>query len=361
MKTRNANRFFALALSLIVGMAVFSFGKIKVNAGETLESRFSDESSGSVNARWLEGHKEIYDDEGTKRGRDQTFSDTEEYVKIYYKGGMALKDDPFVYYMKEEYDVDKDEIITKDKPIYYILNLDHRDSDVTSAGEKVEIGFELPFEPDVLNLEELKVFLYKDSEYVGYYTEESKIFYYEVYGKEVIFNFTSPAEYNFIGLHVEFKEKEKVYIAEDEVSPYEGTTYMYRMYNPNTGEHFYTERRKEGNSLVDAGWEYEGNGWIAPKGGDPVYRLYNEPAGDHHYTMSKRERDHLVKLGWRDEGIGWYSAPKDMGKPLYRLYNPNCTGSGSHHYTKSLKEVKMLEEIGWKNEGIAWYAYEDQQ
>ncbi len=130
---------------------------------------------------------------------------------------------------------------------------------------------------------------------------------------------------------------------------------MYRLYNPNSGEHFYTASEREKNKLSKAGWTYEGEGWTAPSEGDPVYRLYNKNAGDHHYTTSKKERDNLIKQGWTDEGIGWRSAPKDTGKPLYRLYNPNATGAGSHHYTTSARERDKLVKQGWNDEGIAWY------
>ena len=60
---------------------------------------------------------------------------------------------------------------------------------------------------------------------------------------------------------------------------------LHRMYNPNSGEHFYTSSDKERINLLSAGWRYEGSGWVAPLTGDPVYRLYNPNAGDHHYTM----------------------------------------------------------------------------
>lgn len=38
----------------------------------------------------------------------------------------------------------------------------------------------------------------------------------------------------------------------------------------------------------------------------PVYRLYNPNAGDHHYTMSEQEKNDLVGVGWILEGIAWY-------------------------------------------------------
>ena len=130
---------------------------------------------------------------------------------------------------------------------------------------------------------------------------------------------------------------------------------MYRLYNPNSGEHFYTSNQGEKSHLVSVGWNYEGIGWIAPLTGKPIYRLYNKNAGDHHYTGSEKERDDLVKLGWSYEGIAWYTAPSASGKPQYRLYNPNCTGAGAHHYTGSTKERDDLVVFGWKYEGIAWY------
>ena len=129
---------------------------------------------------------------------------------------------------------------------------------------------------------------------------------------------------------------------------------MYRLYNPNSGEHFYTSNETEKNDLVKAGWRYEGIAWNAPKTSDtPVYRLYNPNAGDHHYTTSITERDNLIKAGWKYEGIGWYSDSSE-GQVLYRLYNPNAV-SGAHHYTTSAEERDKLISLGWRYEGIAWY------
>lgn len=134
------------------------------------------------------------------------------------------------------------------------------------------------------------------------------------------------------------------------------TVAMQRLYNPNSGEHFYTANTHERDSLVRVGWRYEGVGWIAPsKSAVPVYRLYNANAGDHHYTMNSNERDSLVKAGWKYEGIGWYS---DGSKrvPLYRQYNPNAK-AGAHNYTVNKNENDTLViGYGWRAEGIAWYA-----
>ena len=140
----------------------------------------------------------------------------------------------------------------------------------------------------------------------------------------------------------------------DPATPEIATTVMHRLYNPNSGEHFYTASEVERDHLVGVGWNYEGAGWTAPtQSNTPVYRLYNANAGDHHYTTSVVERDHLVSVGWNDEGIGWYSDDSQR-VPLFRQYNPNAI-AGSHNYTTSKEETDMLIGIGWHDEGIGWY------
>ena len=136
------------------------------------------------------------------------------------------------------------------------------------------------------------------------------------------------------------------------------TQSMYRLYNQNSGEHFYTANAGEKNHLANIGWIYEGIGWNAPKTSDyPVYRLYNANGGEHHYTMNKAEKNYLVSVGWNDEGIGWYSAdPKDSSSiPLLREYNPNAFAN-NHNYTTSKPEHNWLISLGWLDEGMAWYA-----
>jgi hypothetical protein len=134
----------------------------------------------------------------------------------------------------------------------------------------------------------------------------------------------------------------------------QGQVAMNRLYNPNSGEHFYTADTNERDHLVGLGWRSEGMGWVAPKkSSTPVYRLYNPNAGDHHYTTSATERDKLVSVGWRYEGIGWYSSDA-KSVPLYRQYNPNAR-TGTHNYTTSEGENDHLVSLGWRGEGIGWY------
>jgi hypothetical protein len=137
------------------------------------------------------------------------------------------------------------------------------------------------------------------------------------------------------------------------VEPVDKGQAMHRLYNPNSGEHFYTANVGERDAVRAAGWTYEGVGWTAPTKGADVYRLYNPNAGDHHYTTSAHERDVLVSHGWTYEGVGWKSASAD-GVPVWREYNPNAI-AGAHNFTTSLNEHDTLVGLGWSGEGIAWY------
>lgn len=130
---------------------------------------------------------------------------------------------------------------------------------------------------------------------------------------------------------------------------------IYRLYNGNTGEHFYTSDSDEKAALVQAGWTYEGVGWIAPMQGDPVYRLYNPNAdgGDHYYTRDRNEADSLVQAGWsmdNDAQPVFYSGGEIS---LYCAYNPNAK-SGSHNYTTSRAEQDSLIGSGWLYDQVAW-------
>lgn len=134
---------------------------------------------------------------------------------------------------------------------------------------------------------------------------------------------------------------------------------MHRVYNPNSGEHFYTQDSSEKDNLVQLGWKDEGIGWTAPTDAtttnvEPVYRLYNPNAGDHFFTTNINECSNLTANGWNFEGIGWYSS-KNKEVPIYREYNPNATGAGSHNFTKDIQENNALVKAGWKSESIGWY------
>ncbi|MGI6117343.1 MAG: GH25 family lysozyme [Bilifractor sp.] len=132
----------------------------------------------------------------------------------------------------------------------------------------------------------------------------------------------------------------------------------YRLYNPNSGEHFYTSSVLERDGLMIEGWDYEGIAWkiTSASAGIPLYRVYNPVAGDHHYTVSLSEKNNLVKAGWNDEGIAFY-VKESSNTPVYREYNPNAK-SGAHNFTTSLEEHQGLIKLGWRDENIGFYAAE---
>lgn len=130
-----------------------------------------------------------------------------------------------------------------------------------------------------------------------------------------------------------------------------GTYEVYRLYNPNNGDHFFTPDKNEKASLVKAGWKDEGVAWNGADTGLVVYRLYNQSTGGHMFTVNFDEAETLVKKGWKYEGANFAAARS--GKPIYRLYNPN---NGLHMFTASASERDALVKSGWKNEGTSFYA-----
>lgn len=81
-----------------------------------------------------------------------------------------------------------------------------------------------------------------------------------------------------------------------------------------------------------------------------MHRLYNPYSGEHFYTGDINEKNHLASIGWNYEGIGWYS-DEDQGVPSYRQYNP-YEKTGTHNYTTDKEENDFLVSIGWKSEFV---------
>lgn len=123
-----------------------------------------------------------------------------------------------------------------------------------------------------------------------------------------------------------------------------GVTEVYRMYNRNSGEHFYTSNAAEKDALKAATWVYEGVAWTTDStGSTPVYRLYNPNAGNHYYTVNAAERDALVRMGWRNEDVAFESGGDTA---VYVAYNPNSP-IGNHNYTTDTTEQNSLIGQGW--------------
>ena len=155
---------------------------------------------------------------------------------------------------------------------------------------------------------------------------------------------------------------------------------MYRAYNPNANFHFFTSSPVQLENAVAHGYSNESSGSggfsvLADPGaqGVPLYRVYNLQSGFHYYTLNQQERDYLVSLapppasgpdtrsvGWRDEGTeGYMFATPPQGNPnspqpnvvqVYRLYNLD---SGAHMFTTDVaykNEVLRLFPHSWREE-----------
>ena len=127
------------------------------------------------------------------------------------------------------------------------------------------------------------------------------------------------------------------------------TNGVYRLYNPNDGQHHLTASHSEAESLASIGWDYEG---VAFKSGDgdPVYRLYNPFGGAHMLTASAEEGMSLAIAGWVVESVAFKAGDRS---DVHRVYNPN---NGDHLYTTSAEERDSLVRAGWADEGVAFKA-----
>ena len=119
---------------------------------------------------------------------------------------------------------------------------------------------------------------------------------------------------------------------DDLMEGFTGVSQIYRLYNPDNGEHLYTTDANERDVLfTEHGWGYEGVAWYAPNSADfgkPVYRLYNSVLCNHLYTTDTNEVATLTKdAAWTVDNNGqplFYSADNWMenaGACVYRVYN----------------------------------------
>ena len=132
-----------------------------------------------------------------------------------------------------------------------------------------------------------------------------------------------------------------------------GTYPVYRAYRADTDDHFLTGSKAERDALPNT-YSHEGVAFQSADRGEVVYRLYNPNAGQHMYTTDFDEAQSLVDAGWQAETVTFASARNVMPvKPVYRLYNPN---TGAHHFTADIAGRDHLVSVGWNDEGIGWYA-----
>ena len=142
-----------------------------------------------------------------------------------------------------------------------------------------------------------------------------------------------------------------------QVKAEENMVAIYRLYNPDNGEHLYTTDTNETNVLYhDYNWGYEGIAWYAPeRSATPVYRLYNPVLCNHLYTTDLNEVNVLTTTTeWVKDNNGQPVFYSDGTIPIYRVYNREL--QGMHHLTTDKNEYDTLPVYGWAQEGTSLYA-----
>jgi C1A family cysteine protease len=146
-----------------------------------------------------------------------------------------------------------------------------------------------------------------------------------------------------------------MWAVEDVVSPVTATGALYRYWNPDIGDHFYTTNWSELGS-GNYGWHFEGIQCYVyaqqQPGTVPLYRYWNPAAGDHFYTTNWSELG-SGNYGWHFEFIQCYVNPSPAANtvPLYRYWNPDAS---DHFYTTNWSELGG-GNYGWHFEGIQCY------
>jgi hypothetical protein len=152
-----------------------------------------------------------------------------------------------------------------------------------------------------------------------------------------------------------------------------------RSYNPNADYHFFTTNTAEFNNAMAGGYLDETTdrpgfslSMNPVPGGLAIYRLYNVQTGRHYYTTSAGERDFLAniipvghpefgKVGWRyelDEPFV-YPTQQPGTTEIFRLYNVN---SGVHLYTENAgqKDAILAQFPGiWVQHSSLGFAFFD--
>lgn len=127
-----------------------------------------------------------------------------------------------------------------------------------------------------------------------------------------------------------------------------GTVRMYRAYNPTADYHFFTTSAGEFSNAVAHGYRDETTGRpgfavlaAQAAGSTAIHRMYNPNSGRHYYTLGDGERSFLVSQGWRYEKDEGFMYPTQVAgtTEVYRLYNRL---SGTHLFTEDASQKNAI-------------------
>ena len=129
---------------------------------------------------------------------------------------------------------------------------------------------------------------------------------------------------------------------------------MYRLYNPNSGEHF-TASGGERDYLVRVGWSPR-----APAG----RRRRPTPRSPALQPQRGRPPLHLAGASATTCSVGWRTGSlvleRHRGRPPLPPVQPNAK-AGAHNHTTSKAENDYLVRVGWNAEGLAGTASTETQ
>lgn len=130
---------------------------------------------------------------------------------------------------------------------------------------------------------------------------------------------------------------------------------VYRFYNQFSGRHFYTAVPEERDLLTGArqDWGFVGEGVafnVSRNPGSnlqPIYRMFNSNTGSHFYTVDEAERDLVLanpSWGYIDEGIAFYALDKDasIGTDVHRYFRQSTQ---SHFFTIGAQDIEDIANI----------------
>lgn len=117
---------------------------------------------------------------------------------------------------------------------------------------------------------------------------------------------------------------------------------VHRVYDKASNRHHWTASADEAQSLVNAGWTYEGVAWKSTASGAKVYRAYNPKTGDHLLCTDAARMLDAIGKGWRYEGVAFLAGGS---APVYELYDSKLR---EHFYTASDAERKTC--LGWMSD-----------
>lgn len=137
-----------------------------------------------------------------------------------------------------------------------------------------------------------------------------------------------------------------------------GQSLVYRFGGMPEGRHFWTKDVNERDSMIIAGYVYEGVAWKVYSDssvGSPVYRLSTPVLRKHLFTAGENEKNVLsASPDWRYEGIAWNAnLNASNASPVYRLY---IRHNAENFMTTDANERSVLIRTGVAvDEGVAWY------